>query len=68
MQKNTPTPQGMYHREGQTVEDIANAPQGERVLKVSQNTQTNKVRFRKHHIMILDWISIRSVYYDLFNL
>jgi len=40
---NTPTPHGIHHREGQTVEDIARAPPGERVLKVSQNTQTNKL-------------------------
>ena len=43
MNSNTPTPHGIHHREGQTVEDIARAPPGERVLKVSQNTQTNKL-------------------------
>jgi stage V sporulation protein S len=43
MNANTPTPHGIHHREGQTVEDIARAPPGERVLKVSQNTQTNKL-------------------------
>jgi hypothetical protein len=33
---NSATPYGVTHRSGQSVEDIANAPAGERVLKVGQ--------------------------------
>lgn len=41
--RNTGTPSGVTHRQGQTVQDIANAPSGERTLKVSATTIPKKL-------------------------
>ena len=40
---DTATPYGVTHRQGQSVEDIAHAPAGERVLKVSATTDAKKL-------------------------
>lgn len=41
--RNTGTPYGVTHRQGQSVQDIANAPSGERTLKVSATTPPKKL-------------------------
>ena len=41
--RNTATPYGVTHRKGQSVQDIANAPSGERTLKVSSTTPPKKL-------------------------
>ena len=41
--RNTGTPYGVTHRQGQSVQDIANAPSGERTLKVSSTTPPKKL-------------------------
>ena len=41
--RNSGTPYGVTHRQGQSVQDIANAPSGERTLKVSSTTPPKKL-------------------------